>query len=422
MDLTSSTLQYAVGALTLVCVGATVWLWPRLARNGIGPVTGRFGMIVASQLSLVLLVTLMLNSYGDFYPTWHDLTGGGDETVTIGTSAADSATEAELSGSKLVLPADDSGLRQQPDLVTGPAAQAGRYSAVTIVGERTGIQQQAYVYLPPEYFQPAFRHTAFPVLTSYVGYPGSIQGVMARLRLPQTAAKLMAAGRMQAAIVVLISQTVATPRDTDCVDVVGGPQVETYLTSDYQTAMRSAYRVGTEPAAWGLIGFSEGGTCAVENAMRHPGRFGVAVSLGGEYRDYENGQTGTLFGPAGPARDRLLAGYDLVWRLRHLPPPDIRVLVATTSHGERDYPATERFLRAVKPPMEATPMVLSSGGHNFTTWGLELTPALTWMSRQLLPPEDVAAPRPTGGGRTAGPRATAAHPAAGATIRAASGR
>ncbi|MFC1418267.1 alpha/beta hydrolase [Streptacidiphilus cavernicola] len=404
MDLTSSTLQYEAGGLTLAFVVATVWLWPRLARRGILPIAGRFMMIIASQLSLVLLVTLMLNSYGDFYPTWQDLTGGGSNTVTIGSGPGNRATQAGLSGSRLVLPADDSSLRQQPDLVHGPAAQVGQYSAVTIVGEHSGIQQQAYVYLPPEYFQPAFQHTAFPVLTTYVGYPGSIQGVMARLKLPQTAAKMMAAGQMRPTIVVLISQTVATPRDTDCVDVAGGPQVETYLTSDYQTAMRSAYRVRPEAAAWGLVGFSEGGTCALENAMRHPNEFGVAVSLGGDFRDTEDAQTGTLFGAKGTARDKLLDGYNLLWRLEHLPAPKIKVLVATTAHGERDYAPTEAFLHAVRPPMEATPMVLSNGGHNFTTWGIELTPSLTWMARQLLPPAQITTPPPTHKHTSAGPR------------------
>ena len=134
--------------------------------------------------------------------------------------------------------------------------------------------------------------------------------------------------------------------------------------------------------------------------MRHPDMFGVAVSLGGEYRDYDDGQTGDLFGPEGPARDELLAGYNLLWRLDHLPPPDIRVLVATTAHGERDYASTEQFIHAVRPPMQVTPMVLSSGGHNFTTWNLELAPALTWLSSQLLPPAQPAAARPlTASGR-----------------------
>ncbi|MHA6762265.1 alpha/beta hydrolase [Streptacidiphilus sp. PAMC 29251] len=394
MDLTSSRLEYAAGLLTLLCVCATLWLWPRLARSGVLWIAARLGMILASQLSVVLLVALMLNSYGDFYPTWHDLTGGSNETVTIGRSSGEQQA-VSLQGSKLVLAGDSGPLQRLPGLAQGPADQVGRYSAVTVVGRRSGISQQAYVYLPPEYFQPAFQHTAFPVLTSYVGYPGSIQGVLGVLKLQQKAAQQMAAGRMNATIVVLISQTVVPPKDTDCVDVVGGPQVETYLTSDYRAAMSSAYRVRSEPAAWGLIGFSEGGTCALEAAMRHPEMFGVAVSLGGEYSDYETGQTGTLFGPAGPARTRLIESYDLLWRLRNLPAPAVKVLVATTAHGERDYAATEQFLKLVRSPMGATPMVLSSGGHNFTTWELELGPALSWIGEQLLPPGAIPRPAPS---------------------------
>lgn len=415
MDLTSNTLEYAAGALTAVCVCATVWLWPRLARAGLRWVAGRLAMIVTTQLSLLLLVALMLNDYGDFYPTWTDLTGGGDQTVTVGRSSVEDQP-VSLAGSRLVLPADSSGLDRQPGLPHGPADQVGRISAVTIRGARTGYRQQAYVYLPPQYFQSAYQHTGFPVLTSYVGYPGSIQGVVALLRLPQTAAGLMTTGDLPPTIVVLISQTIAPPRDTECVDVVGGPQVETYLTSDFQTAMRSVYRVRPEPRAWALIGFSEGGTCAVESAMRNPERFGIAVSLGGEFRDYETGQSGTLFGSAGPARTRLQNGYDLVWRLQHLPAPDVRLLVATTAHGERDYGVTQQFMHAVRPPTLATPLVLSSGGHNYRTWVLELKPALGWLGRQLLPPGGAPLPSGTarpGAGRAPGGSASPSASAAG---------
>ena len=120
--------------------------------------------------------------------------------------------------------------------------------------------------------------------------------------------------------------------------------------------------------------------------MRHPDMFGVAASLGGEYNDYESRQTGTLFGPRGRARDSLINSYDLLWRLRTLPAPDVRVLVATTAHGERDYASTEQFMAAAKEPMRVTPLVLTNGGHNFTTWTLELQPALVWMGRQMTPP------------------------------------
>ncbi|MFC1404511.1 MULTISPECIES: esterase family protein [Streptacidiphilus] len=397
MDLTSSTLEYGAGLLTFLSVCATLWLWPRLARRGLRRILGRLALIGASQLSLVLLAALLLNSYGDFYPTWTDLVGGGNQTVTLGRvqgGAGGSEEQVSDLGSRLVLPSRLGPLQRSDELPSGPPQRNGRFSAVTLVGERTGYRQQAYVYLPPQYFQPAYRHVDFPVLTSYVGYPGSIQTMVDRLRMPQIAAGMMQDGQMQPTIMVIVSQTVAPPRDTDCINAPGGPQAETYLTQDVPAALRSAYRVERDPRGWGLTGVSEGATCALENTLRHPGTFGVAASLGGEYWEYETSTTGVLFGPPGPVRDALLNSYNLVWRLQHLPVPDVRVLVATTAHGEHDYKGTQLFVRAAKAPLQITPLVLSSGGHNYTTWSLELEPALAWLGQQLNPPTAAPAPAP----------------------------
>jgi enterochelin esterase-like enzyme len=391
MDLTSSTLEYGAGLLTILSVGATLWLWPRLARPGLRRVAARLVLILASQLSLVLLAALLLNAYGDFYPTWTDLVGGGNATVTLGrvSGGGSGGSEEQVSdlGSRLVVPAPVGALQRRAELPSGPPQRNGRFSAVTVVGERTGYRQPAYVYLPPQYFQSAYQHVDFPVLTSYVGYPGSIQTMVDRLRMPQIAARMMQDGQMQPTILVIISQTVAPPRDTDCINAPdGGPQAETYLTQDVPAALRSAYRVERDPRGWGLTGVSEGATCALENTLRHPGVFGVAASLGGEYWEYETSTTGVLFGPRGPARDALLNSYNLVWRLQHLPVPDVRVLVATTAHGEHDYKGTQLFVQAAKAPLQITPLVLSSGGHNYSTWSLELEPALAWLGQQLNPP------------------------------------
>ena len=400
MDLTSSTLEYGAGLLAFLSVCATLWLWPRLARRGLRRVLGRLALIGASQLSLVLLAALLLNSYGDFYPTWTDLVGGGNTTVTLGRVAGTGGTggsEEQVAdlGSRLVLPTRLGPLQRRAELPSGPPQRNGRFGAVTLVGERTGYRQQAYVYLPPQYFQAAYQHVDFPVLTSYVGYPGSIQTMVDRLRMPQIAAAMMQDGQMQPTILVIISQTVAPPRDTDCINAPGGPQAETYLAQEVPAALRSAYRVERDPRGWGLTGVSEGATCALEYTLRHPGTFGVAASLGGEYWEYETSTTGVLFGPQGPARDALLNSYNLIWRLQHLPVPDVRVLVATTAHGEHDYKATQRFIHTAKPPLQITPLVLSSGGHNYGTWSLELEPALAWLGQQLNPPTAAPAPLPT---------------------------
>ncbi|QMU74902.1 esterase [Streptacidiphilus sp. PB12-B1b] len=413
MDLTSSTLLDAVIALTVVSVALTVWLWPRLARRGVLWILARLGMILMSQLSLVLVVALMINSYGDFYPTWDDLVGGGNnQQVAFGqTTGADNGNTAVSAGSHGLITTDTPGdLNRWHDLPSGPADQVGQVSSVHIHGVRTKISDHAYVFLPPQYFQPAYAHTDFPVITAYTGFPGEIETLLDHLKTIQQFSSLEQSGQIQPTILVLISQNVTMPRDNDCVNIPHGPQVETFLTSDYQTAMHATYRVAADPRAWGLEGYSEGGTCALEIAMRYPKLYSVVGDLGGDYADTEDAQTGNLFGAKGtPARTQLMNQYNVEWRLKHLPVPPVQVLVATTTK-EFDYKATEQFLRAVKAPMSATPLLLRLGGHNFTTWAQEQGPTMVWMSQHMSPP--VAETPPPATPRAVPPPATRSLPPA----------
>ncbi len=41
-----------------------------------------------------------------------------------------------------------------------------------------------------------------------------------------------------------------------------------------------------------------------------------------------------------------------MWRLAHLPAPQVSVLIGTSREGEKNYPAAKEFLNAVKPPMK----------------------------------------------------------------------
>ncbi|MEY9874035.1 hypothetical protein ABH931_003529 [Streptacidiphilus sp. MAP12-33] len=378
MELTSGALLWTVVSLTVLVTGATAWLWPRLAGNGWLRLLARLGVLLTAQVGTVLVAALLINGYGDFYPTWDDLLGS-DQQVTFGTptgGAAD-ALPASPSGSRLVRPDGPS-----PAFLPGARTSVGSLTSVRVLGPRTGLHQQAYVYLPPQYFQPAYARTRFPVLVMMTGFPGTIATTLGRLDPPRQAARLIAEGRMQPTVLVLVSQNVALPRDTNCVDAVGGPQVETFFTEELPTALRGAYRLSPDPDAWAVEGYSEGGTCALAFGLRHPSVYGVVADLGGDYGLYENRQTGTLFGPPGPDRDRLLQEADFGWRLTHLPQPAIRVLLGTAVK-DRDYPATKRFLSEVRAPLRATPLLLRTGGHNFGTWAVEQGPMLEWISAQL---------------------------------------
>ncbi|MFD0065645.1 alpha/beta hydrolase [Streptomyces sp. NPDC056637] len=389
MGLTSRALEYATVLAALVCVGLAVRVWPRLARPGPMAVLGRLGVIGATQLTILTAFAVAVNTNFDFYGSWGELLGHVDkapaEVTALGRSGVHSAVGAVRGG--LVQPAGPQGLDRVKGIPHGPAAQVGRVESVKIVGRRSRAVNPAFVYLPPQYFQKQFHRQRFPVMVAISGYPGGIMNLAQYLQVPQTAGRLLRAGGIQPTVIVMVRPTIAPPRDTECVNVPGGPQAETFFSKDLPEALKRSYRVGHDPSAWGALGYSSGGTCALQLVLRHPGVYTSAAALSADYRIGDDLTTGSLFG-SGPGAARRQREHDLIWRLDHLPVPRVSVLAASSRSGEKDYGDTMKFLHAVKSPMTSARIILPRGSHHFTTWQREIAPAMRWMSGQLTFPQD----------------------------------
>ncbi|QEU89875.1 alpha/beta hydrolase [Streptomyces kanamyceticus] len=393
MGLTSRALECVTVVAALGCLGLTMWVWPRLARRGPMAVLGRFGTIVTTQLTILTACAVMVNAHFDFYGTWGELIGR-VPTAPVQLAQADGERGMYGTRSHLVEAAGPQGLDRVTGLPAGPPTRVGRVESVRISGRRTGAVVPAFVYLPPQYFQHQYHRQRFPVIVAISGYPGGIVNLAQHLQVPQTAARLERSGKFQPTVIVMVRPTIAPPRDTECVDVPGGPKAETFFTKDLPMALKATYRVGHDPSAWGALGYSSGGSCALQLALRNPGVYTAAAALSADYKVTDDLTTGSLFGSGAQARRRQ-EEHDLVWRLRHLPVPRVSVLVASSRHGEQDYGPTLRFLKAVKPPMTSARIILDSGSHNFTTWRREIGAATEWMGRQLTFPQDTtAAPKP----------------------------
>ncbi|MER5451443.1 alpha/beta hydrolase-fold protein [Streptomyces sp. NPDC002764] len=393
MGLTSRTTVYAMVALAGLSVVLLVWLWPRLARPGLWQVLGRLCAIGVTQVTIVAAFACGVNSSYQFFGSWGELFGNVDTAPVGVTQAADQNGDGSVNGissvhGSLVQPAGNEQLGRVSGLPKGPAAAVGRVESVKIIGKRTGVVDPAFVYLPPQYFQKAYHRMRFPVIVALSGYPGSIFNLAQHLRVSQTAGELQGKGQMQPTIMVMIRPTIAPPRDTECVDVPGGPQAETFLAKDLPEAVRSVYRAGHDATAWGVMGYSSGASCALQLAMRNPHVYTTAAALSPDYKVKDDPTTGNLFG-GGPGRQARVDGHDLMWRLAHLPAPQVSVLVANSKHGEKGYTETQAFIRAVKAPMRVASILPESGSHNFPTWVREMPAALKWMNAQLTFPQDV---------------------------------
>ncbi|MES4902658.1 MULTISPECIES: alpha/beta hydrolase-fold protein [unclassified Streptomyces] len=374
MGLTSNNVVMVSVVASVLLFGATIWLWPRLARRGIAPVLGRIGMLLVTQVSLFAALGLFANQSFGFYGSWSDLFGTETTPGVVVNHDAPGSTRVQVTDVRRVnVPGGSS------------PAVAGRIEKVTIKGPLSGLASPAYVYLPPEYFQPDYARRDFPAALVLTGYPGTTEALINGLKYPQNAHRLVRHGRMQPMVLVMLRPTVAPPRDTECMDVPGGPQTETFFTKDVPAAVAGHYRVGEHARSWGVIGNSTGGYCALKMAMRHPEAFSAAAGLSPSYKAPIDATTGDLFGGS----KRLEQENDLMWRLNHQPAPPVSLLVSSSEHGEKNYKDTVKFIEKVKEvnrrgePTRISSIILKTGGHNFNTWRREVPAALAWLGGRL---------------------------------------
>ncbi|MFI0742592.1 alpha/beta hydrolase [Streptomyces sp. NPDC021100] len=368
MGLTSKTVLLLAAVLAVVLFACTVWLWPRFGKKSVGSILSRVGMLLVTQLSLFAAIGLYANYSFGFYASWADLFGQEqDQGVVVDHSAG--AHRVQVVGT------------QQVNVPRASVPRvAGRIEKVNIQGPESRIASPAFVYLPPEYFQPEFAKRTFPASVVLTGYPGTAEALIKGLHYPQTAHKLAKEKKMQPTILVMMRPTVAPPRDTECMDIPDGPKTETFFTKDLRKAMAQQYRIGTKAANWGMIGDSTGGYCALKLAMRHPEAYGAAAALSGYYKAPQDPTTGSLFGGS----KKLEQENNLIWRLKNKPLPKISMLVTSSKQGEHNYKDTMKFVDlAAKHPTRVSSMILESGGHNFNTWRREIPGTLQWMGSRL---------------------------------------
>lgn len=386
MGLTSHKVLALAGLLAVLAMAATVGAWPRLARPSWRAVLGRIGVLLGTQLAVLCALGLVANDYFAFYNSWNDLLGtGGNAQVTVANKDARAQSvpnrPARATATTVAL------LGQEPvqgrgAIGRGPAS-SGRIDVVTIPGPASGLSTQGYVYLPPQYFQPAYARQQFPAAIVMTGFPGDARNLITRLNYPGIALQLMQSGRMRPVVLVLTRPSPAMPRDTECEDIPNGPQSDTYFTRDVPRVIETSYRVSADPHAWAVVGDSTGGYCALKLVIRHPDTFRSAVSIAGYYRADEDATTGDLFGGSPQRRNTA----DLMWRLRNLPQPPVSLMLAGPARGDGDYQhQTDAFLAAAQPPMTVATATVPEGGHNFETWSRLLPPTLKWLSAHLSVP------------------------------------
>lgn len=239
--------------LTGFAAAALVSGWHRGGRS-------RRAMALAAVPLCALCVALAADQWTGYLPTaqtaWSQLTAGPlpDETDMATVTAFRSRHTVPRTGS--VVPVD-----------TGHAG-----SGFTHRGE--------LVYLPPAWFAS----DPPPQLPTVMMIGGELNTPADWARAGnaiQTADTFAAAHHGNAPVLVFVDAGGTFNNDTECVNGRRG-NVADHLTKDVVPAMVSKFGVSPSPAHWGVVGWSMGGTCAVDLTVMHPERFSAFEDIAGD--------------------------------------------------------------------------------------------------------------------------------------------
>ncbi|WP_459715540.1 alpha/beta hydrolase [Actinophytocola sp. KF-1] len=243
-----------------------------------------------------------------------------------------------------------------------PNTRHGRVVAVDVPADYSHFAHRLeYVYLPPAWFRTG-RKEHFPAV-EMIGAEFAEPDNWIRVGGAVTAADAYA-GRHHgwAPILVFTDPSGGFAVDTECVDGPHG-NAETHLVRDIPAYVTRHF--GARATGWGVVGWSMGGTCAVDLAVEHPAVFAHFLDISGDLGPNTGNRAATvdnLYGGSVAA----WAAHDPLTVLAHHPRyPGTTGLFVDGSHEHRTTLAARLLSRACDHDGMRTGVVVRPGGH---TW------------------------------------------------------
>ncbi|MGI5126325.1 alpha/beta hydrolase [Pseudonocardia sp. CA-107938] len=244
-----------------------VLVWIAIGVAAVAAAVGRLvdrRHVVIALVGALLVVGMCAMKVNAFY---------GYRTTLAGVLGLPAANEVPFdSVPRTEPPAAVAGWVPPPDM-----PRTGRIARVDVPGVASGFAARpAWVYLPPAYL--ASSRPLLPVLVLVPGQPGGPDDWLLAGRLAQVLDQWAAAHAGLAPVVVVPDATGASLANPLCMDSRLG-RAETYLTVDVPAWIGSHLQVGPGRA---VGGFSFGGTCALQLAVRRPDVYPTFLDVSGQ--------------------------------------------------------------------------------------------------------------------------------------------
>ena len=365
-----------------------LWVWIGLAAAALIVLIGgwvrtrwtrRVAMAAAIPLCL-LAAAVVLNQWVDYYDTaqlaWAALTAG---------PLPDQADMAAVQGLK-----------------GKGVTQTGRVVPIDIASPISGFKHRTeYVYLPPAWFSAP----SPPMLPVVVMISGAWSTPADWVRLGNAAAAMdsFSASHNGVAPVLLFPDTGGEfNNDTECVN---GPRgnVADHITKELMPYVVSQFGTSSRAENWGVLGWSMGGTCAVDLTLTHPELFHTFVDMAGDLTPNA--------GTKEPTVQRLYAGNEQQWEMfdtltamrTHAPYHGVTGWFGVSSTakirtGQEQLTgplAARRLCQAATLAGITCVVVASPGNHDWANAQVTFTQVFPWIAGQVGTPGVPRTPAPS---------------------------
>ncbi|MFD8145048.1 alpha/beta hydrolase [Streptomyces sp. NPDC059708] len=273
-------------------------------------------------------------------------------------------------------------------LPTGPAPSltkvrdtaAGPVFMTRLAGPKSGVTGQVWVWLPPEYNDPKYATTGFPVLTLYAGGQSNGYNTWAGGQLPvqEEDARLVKEGKAHPFIMIMPVQnfTADEKNALDCSDIPGQPKMGTWMAEDIPDWVRASFRTLKGRDGWGVMGASTGAFCSAKLALQHPDVYKAAVPIDGYFAPDSLLWRGHAAEKAANSPDQLVTQGKA----------DVRMLVTAGGADPYEKGVVKGWMAKAVPPVSIEYYEQPGGKHLTSDFKKMIPEALQWLTRNLAGP------------------------------------
>jgi enterochelin esterase-like enzyme len=328
-------------------------------------------LVVGCALTVTLVATMEINAYWGLFPNLHAL-----HDALRPPAAAGAAAPAPTGPVIAAPPGGTLADVWQPPETLPPT---GQLSKVHIPGTISRFRARTgYLYLPPAYLVSP--RPLLPVVVLLAGQPGSPSHWVSWMHLADVLDGYAKAHLGLAPIALVVDDLGSFWGDPLCVDSPLGNS-ETYLAKDVPAWIRGHLQVTTDRHGWFIGGYSDGGTCSLQLALRAPAVYGGFVDIAGDRENTFGTRVDTIkriFGGSAAA----FARVNPLDELQHTRFPDTAAFLAAGTDDADSLPGQEQVRAACQGAGIDVAWLETPGGHTLTMWRAAFVQAVPWLGRR----------------------------------------